>query len=328
MKRTSRLLVALVLSAGPALAACGSNDTRPASATSDTARGKKVVYIAADPTEYYGSVSCGAEEVARQAGVEYSRQISKEFSPAVQTPLLNSVVATRPDVILISATNPAAMVAPLKRAAAQGIKIITVSNSITDDSFLTSKVVLNSEENGRLSARALAQRLEGREGDVAFMAFTRGGSSIVDGRQDGFEAEIKKYPNLRYIGPQVVAGGYDDGAKVSNAILSGNPNLIGVVGAFEYAAVPMGTALRQRGLEDKVVLVASDADIGDVKNFKAGMVDVLLADKFREQGGAAMRQAIKALEGKPVDKVVSTDPVVLRSPEDPALKKYAYSSTC
>lgn len=319
----------LAVAAGTALlfAACG--DDKSSSADSGL-NGKKLTYVTADAGEYYATVACGMQDAARGTGVVFSKQVSKTFDPSAQIPVVNGVIARKPGAMIVSATNPTAMVAPLKKAANAGIKTFTVSNSLAEgkDDFLTGRIVLDNEANGRASADALAKLLKGRKGDIALLTFTAGASAIVDGRENGFLQQIKKYPNLRLVAKQVVAGQYSDGARIANGVISAHPDLIGAVGLFQYAADGMAKALQTRDLADKITLVASDADVADVANFKGGVVKAIIADKFREQGRLAAEQAINALGGKRVAKVVQTKPVTILDSSDPNLAKYAYKPTC
>src|SRR4051812_1711232 len=73
---------------------------------------------------FYGSMACGAKKAAAPLGVNLTVTGGATWSPTVQTPVLNAVVAKKPDAILIAPNDAKAMRAPLKQAADAGIKII------------------------------------------------------------------------------------------------------------------------------------------------------------------------------------------------------------
>lgn len=75
---------------------------------------------------FYITMRKGAEEAAKQLGVNLIFQGGPEFSPTTQIPVLNAIIARKPDAILIAPTDKQQLIAPLKKAHDAGIKIITV----------------------------------------------------------------------------------------------------------------------------------------------------------------------------------------------------------
>jgi ribose transport system substrate-binding protein len=319
-----------------ALAACGDDDdsdskSSGSSTSASAAAGKEVIYIGALPNQYYTTINCGAEETAREAGVDYSYQVSKEFTASSQTPLVEAAIAKRPDALLISVVDTNAMVQPLQRAAQSGIKVITVANNLNPDrdDFVTGNVVLDNEANGRLMADQLAAALDGKDGKVTLLGYPKGASAIVDGRTKGFEEQIKQYPNLEYIGAKNITGlTPEEGTQQTQGVLAANPDLVGIVSTFDSATLAMVVALKQKGLQKKVVLIGSDANTDDVKHFKAGIQQRLIADKFRDQGRLGMDMAIKAVTDQQFEDTVTTGPVKVESPDDPALAEVQYAEKC
>lgn len=314
-----------------ALSACSSSGgAAPRGGDSGSgAQGKKVVYIWPDKEPVYTAVGCGAQDVATRAGVDFSfSDPPRTFSPTDQIPIVDAVIAEHPDAIMVSASDPKALVVPLKQAA--GIKVVTVSNDISDDSFLTAAVIGDNRASGSKAADMLAKRLAGKTGEVAYIAYQRGGSTITDDRQDGFEAEIKKYPNLHYIGPTLAKVDSGSGAAATNAILSAHPNLLGIVGSFIPPSTEMAATLRERHLAGKVVAIALDADQPGIANIKNGSIAGLEGEPFRQEGRDAMQQLINAFDGRPVQKNISLKPVEFTKSNvnDPSMAQYVPGPNC
>jgi ribose transport system substrate-binding protein len=306
-------------------AACGTSG-----AASTGTGAKKLVYIFGEKDPLYTEVNCGAESAAKAAGFDYSYQIPSTFAPSAQIPVLRAVIATKPAAILISVTSTTAITPYLKQAASQGIKVITVSNTTSSTSYLTSQVIGDSYRNGEISADLLAKGAAGRTGDVAFLGYQYGGSAITDARQNGFEHEISKYKNLHFIGVRLVNGGFSTGAAVVSGLFAQYPHLLGAVGVDLYASVPLAEAVKARGLEKSFVAVSSDSDQQDIADLKAGMLYASVGDQFRLEGRLAVQQAKNALDGKHVSRLVTTPPVVFthQNVNDPSMQKYIYSLTC
>ena len=85
--------------------------------------------------EFYVSMQCGIDAAAKAAGATVNTQGPAKFDPTLQKPIVDSVVASQPDAILIAPTDVAAMQAPLKAAAAAGIKVVLVDTTVEDPSF-------------------------------------------------------------------------------------------------------------------------------------------------------------------------------------------------
>ena len=59
-------------------------------------------------------MQCGIEAEAKAKGVTVNTQGPAKFDPTLQKPIVDSVVASKPDAILIAPTDVSAMQAPLQ----------------------------------------------------------------------------------------------------------------------------------------------------------------------------------------------------------------------
>ena len=67
--------------------------------------------------QFYITMQCGAEAEAKKLGVSVSTQGPQKFDPTLQKPILDSVMASKPDALLIAPTDTKAMQTPLQQAA-------------------------------------------------------------------------------------------------------------------------------------------------------------------------------------------------------------------
>ena len=95
---------------------------------------------------------------------------SSEWSVVKQTAVLEKVIKQKPDVILISPTDTKKMIAPLKKAHEQGIKIITLDTYIDDGKYQDGRgegdfpyahISSDNVFGGRMAAKALAAAIGG-----------------------------------------------------------------------------------------------------------------------------------------------------------------------
>ena len=197
----SRWLVGLFALA-LALAACGGDDGGGGAGGSTAEKQYKLTLIqGVKGDQFYVTMQCGAQEAATAAGATLDVTAPDEFDASLQTPVVNAVVAKKPDAILIAPTDTQAMIPPLTQAKAAGIKLVFVDTTTENGAELAeSEIASDNEEGGREAARTLAE-LTGGKGSVLVIN-VKPGISTTDARAKGFEEEIKKTPGLKYIGQE------------------------------------------------------------------------------------------------------------------------------
>src|SRR5215211_1209971 len=106
------------------LAACGgNNDEEGGGAGGGAEKQYKLTLIqGVKGDQFYVTMQCGAQEAAAAAGATLEVTAPDEFDASLQTPVVNAVVAKKPDAILIAPTDTQAMIPPLTQAKAAGIK--------------------------------------------------------------------------------------------------------------------------------------------------------------------------------------------------------------
>ena len=88
--------------------------------------------------EFYISMDCGIKAEASRLGVTVNTQGPQKFDPTLQKPIVDSVVASKPDAMLIAPTDVSAMQTPLGAATSQGIKLVLVDTTLKDPSIAAS----------------------------------------------------------------------------------------------------------------------------------------------------------------------------------------------
>ena len=84
-----------------ALAACGGDDDGGGGAGSAEKQYKLTLIQGVKGDQFYVTMQCGAQEAARAAGATLDVAAPDEFDASLQTPVVNAVVAKKPDAILI-----------------------------------------------------------------------------------------------------------------------------------------------------------------------------------------------------------------------------------
>ena len=312
------------------LAACGGNDEGGGGGGGSTAKQYKLTLIqGVKGDQFYVTMQCGAQEAAKAAGATLDVAAPDEFEASLQTPVVNAVVAKKPDAILVAPTDTQAMIPPLTQAKAAGIKLVFVDTTTENGAELAeSEIASDNEEGGREAARTLAE-LTGGKGSVAVIN-VKPGISTTDARAKGFEEEIKKTPGLKYIGQEYSNDKPEIAASKATAALAAHPDLVGIFGTNLFSAEGAATGLRSAGASKKVKIVGFDAGPKQVEDLEQGIVQALIAQKPADIGKAGVEQAIAALKGEPVQKKIGTGFVVVtkENMNDPDVKPFLYKSSC
>ncbi|QOT15248.1 ABC transporter substrate-binding protein [Paenarthrobacter sp. YJN-5] len=254
--------------------------------------------------EFYVSMQCGIESAAKAAGATVNTQGPAKFDPTLQKPIVDSVVASRPDAILVAPTDVAAMQAPLKAAAAAGIKIVLVDTTTQDPSFASSAVSSDNKGGGQEAFKAI-KALNPNGGKVLVIS-TDPGVSTIDARVAGFEEGAKADSSFKYLGVQYSHNDPAEAAKLVSAALAKDPDIVGVFAPNTFSAEGTATGIRQAGKQNQVKIVGFDAGPAQVKQLKEGVVQALIAQEPASIGTQGVEQAIKAIKGESTQKDIQT----------------------
>lgn len=284
-----------------ALSACATGAVGP-DTVSDEYKIAFIQGVAGD--EFYITMQCGIEAEASKEGVTVNTQGPAKFDPTLQKPIVDSVAASKPDAILVAPTDVTAMQAPLKAAAAAGIKIVLVDTTVEDPSFAVSRISSDNEGGGAAAFTAI-QELHPDGGKVLVIS-TDPGVSTVDARIKGFEEAAAKDAAFEYVGVQYSHNDPAQAAKLVTAALAKDPDIVGVFGTNMFAAEGTSTGVRQAGKGGELSIVGFDAGPAQVQQLKDGVVQALVAQEPGTIGTQAVQQAIASLKGTDTEEQIQT----------------------
>jgi ribose transport system substrate-binding protein len=284
---------------------------------------------------FYITMRKGAEHAAEALGVEFIFQGGPDFNPTVQVPVLDAVIARRPDAILIAPTDKQQLIGPLKQAHDAGIAVITVDTFIDDGhyqdgdgpgdyplSYIASDNVLG----GRMAARALAKAI-GEQGKV-YVSNVKPGISTTDQREEGFKLELQEhFPNVQILETQFNDDDANKAASQLQAVFARNPDLAGVFGANLFSAIGAADGVKAAGKSGEIKVVAFDAPQRIVDDIKSGLIDMAIAQHPAEIGYYGVVTAYAALTGHSVPITIGTGFTVMDASniDDPEIRKFVYS---
>ena len=244
---------------------------------------------------FYITMQCGIEEQAKTLGVTVDTQGPTKFDPTLQKPILDSVVASKPDAILIAPTDVDAMQAPLAAAAAAGIKIVMVDTTVTDPSFAVSQVSSDNVGGGAAAFDAIKQLAPG--GGKVLVISTDPGVSTVDARAKGFNDAATADGSYTPLEVQYSHNDPATAASLVTAALQKDPDIVGIFATNLFSAQGAATGIQQAGKKDAVKVVGFDAGPDQITALKDGTVQALVAQQPGTIGIDGLNQAVLALDG-------------------------------
>lgn len=281
--------------------------------------------------DFYNTMDCGARAKAEALGnISIDTQGPDRFDQTLQTPILNAVVQSKPDAIMMAPNDRQGMIAPIQAAIDAGVPVLCVDTTIDSDIQL-GDVATDNVEGGRLAARGLAEEIGGA-GKV-FVVNVIPGVSTTDQREQGFREAIEaEFPDVEYLGQEYSNNDANVAAQITAARLQSDPDLAGIFGTNLFSAQGAAAALREQGLQGKVKMVGFDAGPTQVQDLRSGVVDLLIAQHPGDIGEIAVQLLHDFLTtGEPLDPkdyVTGATIVTRDNIDDPDVARYLYVADC
>ncbi|MER8887414.1 ABC transporter substrate-binding protein [Mesorhizobium sp. M0074] len=283
---------------------------------------------------FYITMRKGAQAAADALGVTLVFQGASDFNPVTQVPVLDAVIAKKPDAILIAPTDKVQLVEPLRKANDAGIPVITVDTFIGSGVYQTgageadfplSYIASDNILGGEIAARALVKAIGGK-GKV-YVSNVKPGISTTDQREEGFKKEMGKHPDITVLETQFNDDDANKAASQLQATFARNSDLVGVFGANLFSAIGAANGVKQAGQSGTIKVVAFDAPVSIVDNINTGLVDVAIAQHPAEIGYFGVVSAYAHLTGQSIPVAIGTGFTIMDKSNiaDPNISKYLYS---
>lgn len=329
-KVTRREMVRVGATAGAGITLAGLGGVRGVGLAMGRQGGPRIAFIQGVVGDnFYITMDCGARARAEALGATVDTQGPEQFDQTLQTPILNAVVQSRPDAIMMAPNDTQGMIAPIQAAIDAGIPVFLVDTTINSDIQLAD-VSTDNVEGGRLAARGLAEGIGG-QGKV-FVINVRPGISTTDQREQGFAEEIGTYPDIEYLGQEYCDNDANRAAEIAAARLQSDPDLAGIFGTNLFAAQGGAAGIRQSGRQGQVRMVGFDAGPTQVQDLRSEVVDILIAQHPGEIGETAVQLIVDYLANgtapNPAQITTGATIVTRENIDDPEVDRYLYVADC
>ena len=317
MHQKSRWAAALLLAAVATAVAVAP------SATAKPAKQYRIALVTGDNHDpFYVTMNDGAQAAAKKLGVKVTWQGPATFEAAPQISILDAVLASKPDFLLVAPTDVQALIGPLKQFGSRKVPVMTVDTDVTAKNVRLGNVTSDNRLGGKLAAQYLSRS----SATVAYVGEQRG-VFTTDERWKGFEAEIKKHPGIKYVGAQFGADDPNTATSIVNALLARYPNLTGIFASDTAYGQGAAVAVQNAGKAGKVKIIAFDAEPDEVTALKRGLIQALIVQKAYDMGLKAVTDAVAFLKSGKKPPALTQPSYVIATKDNiakPGIAKYVY----
>ncbi len=278
---------------------------------------------------FYISMACGVEARADKAGANVKVVGPEKFDATLQKPILDAVIASKPDAILIAPNDVKAMQKPLEKARKAGIEVVLVDTTVNKPKRVAvSEISSNNYAGGAAALRAVKRA--GVTGGKVMGIGVRPGISTTDARDQGFQDAVGEDSSFEFIGQEYSQNEPAIAAQITTASIAANPDLKAIFASNLFSAQGAATGIKQAGKEGEIVVIGFDAGPDQIKALKDGTVQALIAQKPYNIGTQGVTQALRAIKGKKTKSKITTGFTILtdQNVNTNFGQKAAYRSEC
>lgn len=303
MRRFKTLAIVAALSLG--LTACGGGSDDNGSSAGGGEGGDKTIYLVSKGFQhrFWQAVKEGAE----QAGEEFGYTVEfvgpdNEQAITQQLDQLKTALNTKPAAIGFAALDSEAAAPVLDQIKAADIPVIAFDSGVESDIPLTTVQTDNKAAAGE-AAKHMAE-LIGNKGKVGLVCHDQTSQTGKE-RCFGFKEWLQENaPDIEIIDEQY-AGEVGKAADVAKAIIASNPDIAGLYGTNEAAAIGVVQGVKESGKTD-ITVVGFDSGKAQLDAIKEGIEAGAVTQSPVKMGYETVKAAIAAINGESLDEVIDS----------------------
>lgn len=219
-----------------------------------------------------------------------------------QVTILEDVIASGYDAIVIASTSSDATVPAIERAVSAGTPVITIDNKVNTQDPVP-LLATDNKVGGAAAADAMIDQMEKQgiepEGKVALVSAMAGVQVLTD-RDDGFIERMEEIaPDIEVLDARYVDNDITEAVGTTEDLLTRHgDDLIGVFADNNHTGIGAANTIEEQELEDDLVLVAFDSDPAEVEALEDGIIKALVVQNPFRMGYDGVDFAVRALEGE------------------------------
>ena len=264
-------LPAVVEDAAPAEESAAESEAAPAAEETGDKLEICVVHNNADHPSITAVVQ-GMDEEAAVYGAEVT-YFDPAFDPQKQAAMIEDCIARNPDVIAVNAVDPAAVVAPIKKAFEAGIPVVTQNANCAPEGYqyLTSFIGSQSYDQGYAVGKMMVGKLGDADAGVIFLGGMPGQTDYVNRVQGSMDAWADAGASYTVLADQPAEWSKDKALAVMQDLLTRYPEGIDAVYAVDDPmAIGALEAIKAAGREKEIAVFGTNGNVDACEAIAAG----------------------------------------------------------
>ena len=271
---------------------------RPAPARSAPRPGRRVTVAMMPKSKgnaYFVACRKGAEEAARELGVDLIWDGPTDPDPAKQNEVIDNWITRGVDVIAVAVENRVGISTVLRKAQSRGIKVLTWDADAEPDarSFFVNQATPRGIGETLMDNAA---RILGGTGEFAIITASLTAGNMIDWQKEIEKRRAEKYPGIRMVALRPCDDLQKKAFDETTAILTAHPAVRVIMGICSPAPPGAAEAVKQSGRTDVKVLGLSLPNMN--KRFvHEGVTDCIILWKTADLGYLTVLAADALMKG-------------------------------
>jgi ribose transport system substrate-binding protein len=298
-RNVTRLACTLALSASAALMGLSTAD----------AQAKKTVALVygIKGDAFYVTMVKGAQQKADELGVTLVADGPSQWNPALQTPIVDAMIARKVDGLVLVPNDPQAMIAAAQRASDAGMPVVTTDQYIGNGDYVAGPVTFplayiasDNKGGGKLACESLIKGMGGK-GKLYVLVSTANVPSDTARRDGCLEAIKATNGAVTLAGVDYTQSNATVATTQTQAALQKTPDIGAIFGGNLFSAQGASAAVKTANLAGTVKIASFDAPEQAIDDLRSKVVDIVIAQQPALIGATAVQDVVDALNGKAAD---------------------------
>jgi ABC-type sugar transport system substrate-binding protein len=295
-----KLILTACLIAIAALGGCDRSANNNQSASAGLAGGKRLT-IALMPKSkgnaYFISCKQGADEAAKELGIELLFDGPTDPDPAKQNEIVDNWITLGVDGIAVACENKEGISTALRKAKQKGIKVLTYDSDAATDArdFFVNQAT---PEGVAYTLMDEAARLTGEEGEFAIITASLTAANMNEWHKY-IEARLaEKYPRMKLVATRPCDDLKDKAQSEATALLSTYPNLELIMAICSPAVPGAAEAVKQAGKTGTVKVMGLGLPSENRRYVKDGVTQSVILWKTVDLGYLTVQATVALARGE------------------------------
>lgn len=248
--------------------------------------------------DFWEQVRLGAEcaaSTAENVSMQWDG-VTAETDVTGQVNLLQNFITQDVDGLVYAATDARVLSQVTTQAQDAGVTVINIDSGTDPQPEDVPVYATDNVAAAEQAADLLAEAVGDGPQKVALVAF-QPGTATNDQRVSGFKAGLENHPNLELVAEQSSQSDYNTALRVTEDILTANPDLNGIFAANEPSVLGAAEAVRLAGKEGEVKIIGWDASPDELEAVRQGVISALVVQNPFRMGYDGVNAAIAELRG-------------------------------